>query len=336
MSNVFTKRNHYNPCFWTALWNENYYRQYCSGQPTKNSCRGQVVYALNLRSGKIYPTTVERVHYQSDLGIAEIQPESMKRFCARWHPTRYKEMSEYVAANPESLYLDFEDILSGMERMDSYASLMEAAKRGNLTSTEQKGFLICHLMLHAMRSYEFMSGSIEWMNSRGMDKWEYFWLLKHTWSDGAFLARAVTIPAFGEWTLWRTSEHVFPLCDSPVLIDQNSLMTVLSPRLLLEINVNVRSSEGHWVVRDEIPKHKLAEFRRRSIANSFREILFSDSATLQDWLTSRHAQERIAALGEPAQKKRCIRTAMERVLFGVNGFGRLAEDFEAWFNANSY
>jgi hypothetical protein len=170
MSKVFTKRNHYNPCFWTALWNESYYRQYCSGQPTKNSCRSQVVYALNLRSGKIYPTTVERVHYQANLGIAEIQPESMKRFCARWHPTRYKELSEYVAANPESLYLDFEDILSGLERMDSYASLMEAAKRGNLTSTEQKGFLICHLMLHAMRSYEFMSGSIEWMNSRGMEK----------------------------------------------------------------------------------------------------------------------------------------------------------------------
>jgi hypothetical protein len=113
-------------------------------------------------------------------------------------------------------------------------------------------------------------------------------------------------------------------------------MTVLSPRLLLEINVDVRSPEGHWVVRDEIPKHKLAEFRRRSIANSFNEILFSDSATLQEWLISRHAQERIAALREPAQKKRCFRMAMERALFGVNGFGRLPEDFESWFNANSY
>ncbi len=36
-----TKRNHYNPCFWTALWNESYYQQVVSGIEGKKSPRAK-------------------------------------------------------------------------------------------------------------------------------------------------------------------------------------------------------------------------------------------------------------------------------------------------------
>src|ERR1019366_7302964 len=85
-----------------------------------------------------------------------------------------------------------------------------------------------------------------------------------------------------------------PLCDSPVMIDRDSLMATLSPRLLLDIDLNVSRPEQYWRLRDDMPKHKIAEFRRRSIANSFKEVIFSDPHTLQEWLSSDHAKARIA------------------------------------------
>ena len=119
MSKAFTKRNHYNPCFWTALWNESYYRHYCSGQSSKKTCREQVVYALNFRSGKIYTTKVEKVHFHSDWGIAEIHPESMKNFAHVGIPSNTKNFG-LRGGKSGNLYLDFEEFFSGMEKMDSY------------------------------------------------------------------------------------------------------------------------------------------------------------------------------------------------------------------------
>jgi hypothetical protein len=331
---TFTKRNHYNPCFWTALWNEDYYTRYCAGRAEEVSPRQQPVYALNFRAGKILSTTVERVHSHKNLGVAEITPESAKAFCARWYPDEYEHMADDVAGHPEVLYLDFEDILKGMETMQHYSSLMEVAKFGNLKSVQHKGFLICLLMIHAMRSFEFMSAAINGMASAGIDKWEYFWLLKNAWASRSFLARAVTAPSFAEWTFYRTADHTFPLCDSPVMIDRDSLMAPLSPRLLLEIDLTISRPEHFWWLRDDIPTHKMAEFRRRSVANTFKEIIFSDSHVLQQWLSSEHATGRIAALRDPITARRCVEEAASRVIHGISGFGRIPDGFENWFNLN--
>lgn len=124
VSATFTKRNHYNPCFWTALWNEDYYNHFIAGCAQDDVPRQQQVYALNLRAGKILSTTVERVHFHKNLGVAEITPDSAKRFCARWYPEEYEPMAAYVAAHPEVLYLDFEDIFTGMETRAHYSALM--------------------------------------------------------------------------------------------------------------------------------------------------------------------------------------------------------------------
>jgi hypothetical protein len=330
---ALTKRNHYNPCFWTALWNEDYYSRYNSGLTQNEEPRHQQVYALNFRAGKILSTKVEQVHFHKNLGIAEITPESAKRFCARRYPEKYEGLVDYVSTHPEVSFLDFEDILTGLETK-GYSWLMDAARFGGLQSIEHQGFLACILMIHAMRSFEFMSAAITATGAVGVDKWEYFWLLKNAWSSRSILARAVTPLALAEWTLWRTSDHAFPLCDSPVMIDRNSLMAVLSPRLLLYIDLKISQPEQSWRLRDDIPKHVLAEFRRRSIANSFKEVIFSDPQVLQEWLSSDHAADRIAALGDPVRARLCIEEAAARVTYGIGGFGRMPDGFENWFALN--
>lgn len=151
---AFTNINHYNPCFWTALWNTAYFDAYRAGDTAGKESRKQVVYALNLRCDKILETTVECVHYQKGLGIAEITAESAKAYVSRAFPDELHEWVKVLNENPETVYLDFEDLLSGMEGQHAYLALMKASMRGGLESAEHKGFICCFLVLHAMRSYE--------------------------------------------------------------------------------------------------------------------------------------------------------------------------------------
>lgn len=177
-------------------------------------------------------------------------------------------------------------------------------------------------MIHAMRSFEFMSAAIAGMGTAGIEKWEYFWMLKNASASRSFLARAVTAPSFAEWTLWRTPDHTFPLCDSPVMIGRDSLMATLSPRLLLEIDLNASRPEQYWRLRDDLPKHKIAEWRR-SIANTFKEVIFSDPQILSEWLSSDHAATRIETLRDPVRSRQSIEEAAARVMYGIGGFGRV-------------
>jgi hypothetical protein len=286
------------------------------------------VSALNLKADRVYETTVESVHFDKDLGVAKITPESMKSFCRRWDPSKYEELSEYVTVHPETLYLDFESILTGVEESEAYRSLLETARLGDIPSAEHKGFLTCLLVLHAMRSHEMMASMIEGAAIRGLEKWEYFYLLKNAWSSPSILARAAVPLAVAGWTIYRSPNHRFPLCDSPVMIGPDGVMAVLSPRLLLEIDLTVTAPETTWTVRDGMSGKKRSEFRRRAIANSYRDIIFSDPDELQKWRAMPEFRRRVATLSQPDTQRALLREGTSRIIWALMGFGRVPDDFE--------
>src|SRR5688500_4274646 len=108
MSYTPAERNHYNPCFWTALWNVEYFRM-CSAVEPPGTARHQVLHALNLRADKILSISVERVHYDKHVGVAEITADSMRSFARRRFPDKYQDLSDYLERDPESVFMDFED-----------------------------------------------------------------------------------------------------------------------------------------------------------------------------------------------------------------------------------
>lgn len=328
MVNAFTKRNHYNPCFWTACWNPEYFESLISGQAVSKNARDQSVFVLNLRSGNIYQSSVDRIHLDKDLGIAELTPDSMKDFCRRHSPAKYEDFCRSMENETETLYMDFEDILTHVEGSAGYDSLMEAVRTSSIQSVIHKGFLTCLLIMHAMRSHEVMCSMINTMSSNGIPKWEYFWMLKNAWGDKFVWARAGAVLALSRWTLYVTEEHRYPLCDSPVMVSKNTMMVVLSPRLLLEINLNERTREDFWVVRKGIHQSKFLEFRRRAIGNSFKEIIFHDRTELEMWRQTVEFKTRSASLGDPVTAAKIRGEACNRVWWAISGFDRLPDDFE--------
>lgn len=330
MVDAFTKRNHYNPCFWTALWNRDYFSDFIKGTETCDSAREQTVFVLNVKSNKFYEAKVNSIHYDKDLGIAEIPPESIKGFCKRWFPEKYIETAAYVKDHPDSLYIDFEDILKGLEVTDAYQTLMETARCGDIISMEKKGFLTCLFIIHAMRSHEMMTTMVETAGSLGLEKFEYFWLLKNAWGNPLLLARAVAPLAISKWTLYRDQKAQYPLCDSPIMIERDSLMVVLSPRLLLNIDLNSEANEDSWNVQNGISGKKRSEFRKRAIANSYKEIIFSDYDELQRWRTLPDFQKRVAILRDPATERKVLAEGANRIIWALTGFGRVPPEFENW------
>ena len=324
-----TKRNHHNPCFWTALWNESHYLHVVSGAEGKMSPRSKSVYALNVRSGAIYPTTVENLHFDKNLGLAEMTPDSMRRFCQRWFPERSVEVAQYIDEHPDGLTMDFENILGGTEK-HGHGFLLDAARYGGFSSVQHKSFVTCLVITQAMRSHEFMASMVTRTAALGIAKWAYFWMLKNLWADRVAFARATTPLACARWTLYRTARHRFPLCDSPVMINRDNVMMTMSPRLLAEIDLTVQARENAWTVRDDISASKYREFRRRSIQNTYKDLTFSDPAELEIWKALPEFRVRMRDLSTAEGAEQARQRGAQRVMWARSGFGRVPDDFEQW------
>jgi len=78
-----TKRNHSNPCFWTAYWDTTYYESRVAGRDPETEARRTPVFALNVKANKIIPTVVDDVHFDKGMGQDTISPEAMRGFCKR-------------------------------------------------------------------------------------------------------------------------------------------------------------------------------------------------------------------------------------------------------------
>jgi hypothetical protein len=269
----------------------------------------------------VYETTVERVHFAKGLGVAEITPDSLRRSCKRRVPENYAKVEEYLETHPESVFLDFEEILFAVERIARYDLLIETAKQGRFSSDEQKGFVTCILVIHAMRSYEMMTSMIDHVEEAGMQKWEYLLMLRRAWATSEILARPAVVLAAAQWTLHRSNQHCLPLCDSPIMIKRDSIMAAISPRLLLEVDLTKPYTEKPCELIDTIGPEKYEEFRKRSIANTFREVIFHNPEELERWRATPECIDRVRVLRDQTLKRAVVAEAANRVIWALQGFG---------------
>lgn len=319
-----TKRNHYNPCFWTAHWNPDYFRCKADGNGQPGKARIQRVYTLNIKSGEIREDAVKNVHFEKDLGLAEITREAEEDFVQRHYPGTYEEFLQANKQAPYPIEIDFEDFFTGIEGLLPYQVLKEVVRRGSIQSAEEKTALACFIVFQNMRCHSIMNAMIEWNTELKRHKFEHFLTLRRLLSNAQALMRLVLPIVTCRWTLFNTASDMFPLCDSPVLIQPHSIMIALSPRLLLEIQPNVLESECQWQVCRTIEPSKLDEFRRRTIGNSFREIIFGDRSLLEMWQRTPEFQDRIELVRDVKNYNQLVQSEGSKELWHINAYGNRA------------
>jgi len=313
------KRNHYNPCFWTALWNRDYYNRVAKNLVHPLPARDHVVHALNVKSGKIHKSKVKNIHYDKNLGIAEISKEAAEEFAKKYHPDHYEKflLDNKMATYP--VFLDFEQILTGIEKLPPYEVLIKVAQKGQIESAEEKAYLGCFIILQQMRSHAIMNALIQFHEGLGEKKFEHFVTLKWMLSDTNFLFSLVYPIISCRWTLFSVVNDLFPLCDSPILVKPNSLMVALSPKLLLEIERTIPARENECRLRQRIKRRKLDEFRRRTIGNTFREIIGNEKI-LRKWKITPEFSQRVAMMKNVKQYNRIVRKEGNRELWHINAY----------------
>ena len=101
--------------------------------------------------------------------------------------------------------------------------------------------------------------------------------------------------------------------------NRDGLVAVLSPRLLLQIDLTVTQPEDHWILRDEVPTQDLVAFRGALLGHAFKELVAWDRSTLERWGSDLRCRKRIEALSSQEGRDADIAGAAERVAWGVMG-----------------
>lgn len=315
-----TKRTHYNPCFWTALWNKNYYDKFINDRKTKKDCRNQCVYSLNIKANKIMRTKVEDTFYENGLGITIITQEQAENYCRINFPNQHKDLVKYYEDHPGDFILDFENIFTGVENSDAYKTLLEVIANESINSITEKAFIASFIVMHKMRSHSMINAMIEMLEKTGGRRFEHFLWVKKVWSSPDILYSLVNPIIEGQWILYRTDDFTFPLNDSPIMSKNGNIMAALSPKMLLEINTTIKSDPEKWIAKYHIPKYKLNEYKRRAILSCFKEIIYFDDELLSDWKKSTEYKERAELLNNITSYNSIIKEEGDRELWIINAF----------------
>ena len=241
---------------------------------------------LNVKSNKIYPDVVDNIHYEKNLGIAK----------------------------HETLVLDFENIFTALESSPSYQILPQVIKRQNIASAEEKVLLADFIFLQRLRSHAIMNSVIEVGRKQGITKFQYLLFLDKLLSDPLLTLPTVAGISRCQWILYRTKEDAFPLSDSAIYMTNKSIMVALSPRLMIEVSNGVHVGEKVWSVRDSPSIKKVDEFMKRTIGNTFREIIFPEEALLRDWQTTIEFKKRVELISKTKDVYSLVYQRREREL----------------------
>jgi len=275
---------------------------------------------LNLKANKIFKTKVEKVHFEEGLGTSEITPDQMRDYCKRNFPQEYRKLNKYLKSHPETLYLDFENVFSGLEGSPAYQSLIDVIQKERVTTRKEKINIATFIVLHKMRNHSIINSMIEMSNKLGEYRFEYFIWMKYAWSNPDVLYRLVYPLVESQWLFYKTKDHTFPLCDSPIMSKDGNIMVALSPKILLEIDVRIKTSLEKWIERDDIPKVKMDEYKIRTISHSFIEIIFSEKGILEEWQKTEEFKRRVLLLSEVDSYNALIKEEGGREILKINAF----------------
>jgi hypothetical protein len=291
----FTDKNHYNPCFWTAHWNPAYLRA-VKLNLARPDARKAVVNVLNVKANRIYQSPCKDVHFSKHLGIADITPEEMKKFVKRRFPNKYAAFEEYMKDHDYDVFMNFEEFFTGIEKLLPYQTLRRVIKTNMVAGAIDKSNLSTFIIWQNLRCHSVMSALLEQASKAGRTKFETFLEIRLMLQNTDIMYEKTLKLGLAEWKLYQVEQDTFPLGDSAISFTPENVMAALSPRHLLEIDLT--TADLGCTHYNRISPEKLMEYRRRTIANAFKEIIFSDQNTLEEWRGDPLFQGRVKTVAE--------------------------------------
>jgi len=291
-----TVRTHFNPAFWTALWNLDYFNG-----DRRRPARKQKVEVLDVRSGKMYRAPTETVHAEDGLGLALIEAEDMVNRAEASLPDG-EERDRVVSELREfgDIQLDIENLYEVMEQSDAYQETLRAIREGRVTSLVQKTNIAIFVASRRYRHPVTLAMMLREAEAKQLKRWEALLEIKKLFECSDWLKAQIWPLVISRWTLHVAPKHAFPLPDYAALMNgsRSRVWAALSPRMLLEIALDMPSS-GIGTIREFDPVRDeaiLKNYRRLAIEQATTQIIFSDRPTLAEWRETFDFRQRLREL----------------------------------------
>lgn len=294
-----TYKTHYNPCFWTAYWNEEYLNQIENAQSaTKHfTAREQKVYCLKPQTNRAFIQKTDKIFYEEGTGLSYMDDEEILDFTKRNFPDQYEGILKYLADNGDGIFmLDFENVFTGLENLvKDYLTKVNVDKV--IATTEEKTHLSMFIFLQHMRNPTVINPMIQSFIQDKYPRFEFFVNFRHFIEDRNALLRAIFPIITSKWTLYVCDESTFPLCDTSVLRDKNTIFFPLSPKMLLEVDLGkVDHRQLQCNVKYSIGFSKYYDFEKLMIRNFNEYIIFPSFKKLEILRQSQLYKDRVKFL----------------------------------------
>lgn len=279
---MITKHTHFNPCFWTAYWNKDYYDEAVSAI-TKSRARDQEIFSLNIKANKILPTKIERVHCEKNLGLSEITEDGIRDYIVECYPNNYERYLNQIESDEFPLLLCYENLFTKIEELPPYKVLEKIICTGRIENFEEKVWLSSFIVLQRIRGHAFINSMVEAGQLLNKPKFEYMLYMRHFLSDQELLFKVTYPIGNARWTLHISDRHRLPLCDSPILQEGSNIFVALSPRILLEIDMDKCNRSGELTKVKNLNKNIVSEFKKRTVSNTYKEIICNSEQLLKSY-----------------------------------------------------
>ena len=280
LTKILTKKNHYNPCFWTAYWNFQYLLEKRKNKYFSQSVRDTVIYCLNLRSNKILHSKTEKVFYEKHAGLAKVSPEMARVFVKKNYPEDYEN---FHALEREEITIDFENIFTKME--EGYKGILEKLIIDNkkfIFNDESKTLFSMFILCQILRNPKSLNPMQNYLKKFGMEKFEVLLQIRNNLVEKNTLRTLLNPFLYSKWTTYILNKNIFPLSDTPILIKNHNIMIAVAPNIMIEMTINLRSNKvGNCITKNKISCLQYNRFLRRTILNADREIIFGDQKLLE-------------------------------------------------------
>lgn len=282
-----TKRTHYNPCFWTALWNHEYYKAVENQEHDSLPAREQKVYCLNLYQNEVRQISTNQVFFENNLGLVKFDEKDIEQFIKRNYPEHAKERKFLIKKG--DLLIDFEDLFSFLEESPAYKNLISLVKDKKINSLEEKGNIAAFVLVHNIRNHVMINSLIEFGEHLGSSKLEHFILMKWMLQDFEWMKNIISKYISGHWTLYTFKKSI-PLTDSPIINDNGEILCVLNPYQILSIRLKKRTNQIQYKTVGNFCQRK--RFQKKLISNTYREIVFTNESQAEKWKNSKEWNRR--------------------------------------------
>lgn len=240
--------------------------------------RDQLVFSLNIPSKKILQPKVENIFFEKRMGLADLNKQEVIEYFKR-NGMEYDE-SELN----DDLMWDFENFFTIMDTSNEKV-LKKIISTEKIETLEEKAELGWFIHTLQLRNYNTFNKALDTFDLFGRPKFEMLLNIKWTLSDTELMMKVIAPLLMGTWTLYRSKEFKFPICDNPILkYGRNDFLLPISPKLLLRVefnkpvNVNIAPPCHH----KKLPLFFVySDFIRRTIRNAQRDIIFPERKLLE-------------------------------------------------------